>query len=1190
VTGPTIARQLVRTLLVLGGLVWAAAPVPAQDLLRVSRNVPGDSKRIVLYADEVTTWIDGTHRIVVLKGMVLAEQSVCHVRMQGGIAWIDLERQRKTGILHVDLYAEGNVLLENQAVRRQGARALLDLNTRGELKLKAQKGKIVQQPKPQDGLYQRALAEAGPVLGLAVAPVLQRTSGTEAAPGQPQVIPAVFPPPPNPPPSGPATPAPSQPSPSAPPPPQETAAAIPGETSERLNADPTPGTADVPTVPPPATTSVVARSEDLAPTNADLAATRPAPQETASLKLAAGEQPDPNTATIVPVQATGPPGSAPASGPNPPGVEPGPPVPGAVVAPSGPATGTPPVAPLVPGGAPAAPTPGIAPGPPRPTAPPSPPRPRQVRVMPRSSLDIQAETIKLDGEQAILVTGGVILSVQGAPGVEGLLDIEADQAVIWSQGDLQQLFSGMRSAEGQSTNQVEFYLAGNVVIRSQTRQDSTTLRADEVYYDVARHVAVAHNADLELRPIPRPGKPIVFTDPIHFRAEVLQQLAENEFRGYRALIFSSRLPSDPGLKIYVKEATLENKEVPKTSIFGRQFINRQTGLPETETERLIRANNVFLKIEDIPILYTPYLQGDANDPLGPLESINFGYNRSQFEFMFSAVFNVYDLLGIDPVAGTSWKADVDYFSRRGPAAGTDFNYNGKDLCGVPGKSVGEIKAFGINDTATDVLGGGRGEFEPHPDNRGWFYWRHYGELPDDFTLNFQISVLSDKNFLEQYFKDTFDLDRNQETFIYLKQQRDNWAWTVLTQEGIRNWVTETSWLPRADGYLLGQPLLDWFSYNAHASAGYARLRTPDVPPPPYEPTDVNQSTARLDLIQELSVPFTLGPVKVVPYGVLDLTYYSRDLNDQERGRFYVAGGVRTSMPLTRLYPDVHSEFLNLDGLNHKIVLSTNYYVAHSDTPFTLLPQLDRLSDDASDQSLRDINPLEPVFVGGTTGNFLKTSPIFDVQTYAIRRLLTTAVDTLDSIEALQLDIRQRLQTKRGYPGQEHIVDWMTLDVSATYFPRADRDNFGESFNFFAYDWVWNIGDRTALVSSGWFDPTSDGARVFNVGAYLNRPDRTNFYIGYREIDPLNTQELIANVNYVISPKYAISASVSYDFGNQIQSNSVNFTRMGSDLQVTLGLGYNSTLNSFSFTFEIFPNLVPENRRTAALGSSTFAKQ
>jgi hypothetical protein len=220
-------------------------------------------------------------------------------------------------------------------------------------------------------------------------------------------------------------------------------------------------------------------------------------------------------------------------------------------------------------------------------------------------------------------------------------------------------------------------------------------------------------------------------------------------------------------------------------------------------------------------------------------------------------------------------------------------------------------------------------------------------------------------------------------------------------------------------------------------------------------------------------------------------------------------------------------------------------------------------------------------------------PQFDPQTYAIRRLVLTNVETIDSIEVLQGDILQRWQTKRGYPGQEHIVDWMTLDLSGSYFPKSVRDNFGESFGILSYDWTWNIGDRTALVSSGWYDPIQGGPRVFNVGAFLNRPDRTNFFIGYREIDPINSQAVTGAVNYVISPKYALSASATYDFGNKVQSNSINFTRMGSDLQVTLGLGYNSTLSTWSFNFEIVPNLVPENRRipgAAGFGSGMFSKQ
>ena len=67
------------------------------------------------------------------------------------------------------------------------------------------------------------------------------------------------------------------------------------------------------------------------------------------------------------------------------------------------------------------------------------------------------------------------------------------------------------------------------------------------------------------------------------------------------------------------------------------------------------------------------------------------------------------------------------------------------------------------------------------------------------------------------------------------------------------------------------------------------------------------------------------------------------------------------------------------------MLSGTYYGAWTNVPFGLLPQLDRLNDDATDQSLRDITPLQPA-LNPTNGVALATSPIFNPQIYAIRRL------------------------------------------------------------------------------------------------------------------------------------------------------------------------------------------------------------
>lgn len=1058
-----------------------------QEIVRLSQNVPGDSKPILLYADEISTWMEGHQRVLLLKGMVLVEHGLIQGRMQEAVAWVDQERTRRTGIMHLDLYAEGEVHLEGDLEARSGPKAFIDLNTRGQLKLRSHEGKVIQQPRQDDPIYQRAVAQRS-ALAPASAPAIQRTSA-----------------------QSPVTGAPTSPTP-APPLPVQTPPNSPYV---------------IPSVDPPRPSTV----------------------------------PDP-----------GPPGLPPTVTPN-------------VPAPAGqPVTPTAPV-----------------PGPPANPVPRPPPRTtsqapsRQIRIVPRYSQPFnESPYIYPNGEQAILVTGGIILTVLNPDPKVEILDIEADRLVVWTKGNLQQFSQEVKSPEGKAAREAEFYMSGNVIIRMKTtpkpqlpgakpQPDPPVLRADEVYYDVSRNVAVARQADLEFR---QPGLP----DPVHLSAEELIQVSPKHYQSLATEIYSSRLPSDPGLKLYMVQATLDEKQVPKKTLFGRQVYNHVTGEPEVETQLLMNGNNVFLKVEDIPIFYLPFVQGDARDPLGPLENIQLNYNRI-FGFQTSLTLNLYDLFGIDPRPGTRWRADMDYLTARGPALGTQYDYGGGELFNLPGKYNGMVKAWGIYDNGTDILGGGRGPDDNHPLWRGRFFWRNNWNFLDDFTLQFQVSALSDKNFLEQYYKNEFDNDLNSETFVYFKQQHDNWAWTILAEPRIRDWVTETNWLPRADGYLLGQSFFDLLTYNVHGSAAYARLQPTNVPPPAFNITDTATNTGRFDLWQDLSLPFSLGFLRLVPYGVLDLTDYTEDINGNNLGRVYAAGGLRASMPLSQIYPDVHSEFLNLNGINHKIVLSANYYIAHSDVPFSQLPQLDQLNDNATDQALRDLHPVQPI-LNPSYGAFLITSPMFNPQVYAIQRLVDNRIDTLDTIEVLQLDLRQRWQTKRGYPGMEHIVDWMTLDMSASYFPKSNRDDFGEPFSFLQYDWTWNVGDRTALVSTGWFDTETNGSRVFTLGAFLNRPDRTSLYLGYRNIFPVDSQAAIAALTYVFSPKYALTLSSFYDFGTKVQANSLVLTRMGKDLQANLGFSYNSTLNTFGFQFELLPNAVAATQRVngmPAFGSGTLGR-
>src|SRR5439155_21941547 len=114
---------------------------------------------ILRRADGMPTWVEGRESVIMLKGMGFVEHGLMQGRMQGAVAWVDQERTRRTGILHLDLYAEGDVNLEGDTEARTGPLAFIDLNTRGQLKLRSHEGKVIQQPRSDEPLYRRAIAQ-----------------------------------------------------------------------------------------------------------------------------------------------------------------------------------------------------------------------------------------------------------------------------------------------------------------------------------------------------------------------------------------------------------------------------------------------------------------------------------------------------------------------------------------------------------------------------------------------------------------------------------------------------------------------------------------------------------------------------------------------------------------------------------------------------------------------------------------------------------------------------------------------------------------------------------------------------------------------------------------------------------------------------------------------------------------------
>lgn len=798
------------------------------------------------------------------------------------------------------------------------------------------------------------------------------------------------------------------------------------------------------------------------------------------------------------------------------------------------------------------------------------------------------------GEYTVMIWGGITLY---AGDQTSIIDISCDRAVLWVKGIAGNQAQGVPNFSNFKKEQIEVYIEGHVEIRYR-RLDGPSANVDQLvladrgYYDLGRNTALLSKCELIYRLPP-------LTMPIHVQAAEVRQLNFNNFQVNDAVFFASRLPSDPDLKVMAGTLNLELRDTPRKGLWGTTAFDPLRGDAFKDAQIYGQADDVRFRFMDLTFGALRHVEGDLRDPLGPLEGIRFRSDNI-FGVGMEIQLDAMEIFGFDKSNDTRWSIDPLFYHKRGPGLITEFQTSGVGLLGFPGRYDTYVRGQIQWDYADfDTLGSERISAVPN-DLRGLLTFRHRQELSENVTFQSQVGYQSDRNFYEQWWKRQYDEDLNQETFALLKYQNEQFAMSALVKPNIRGWVNEAAALPRGDAWLVGQDLFNLFTYHGHASAGYYRFNTTSdldpayfamlfpnefdryhlLPPSSDMPHRDNFSLARFDIMNEIDLPINLGILNLTPYGLADAAYYSSRMDGTDGGRFWYGGGARAAMSFARLYSNVQSDFFNVRGVYHKVSLEADYRVTQSNTDFRRLPLLDRLDDDTSDQARRDLRMYR---ILNATDLNLATSPLYDPQLYALRRGYLASPDNLDDMQYLRFGVRNRWQTKRGTEEQERIVDWISLDVFATYFPNQGRDNYDHPFGLIDYDFRWQIGERTSLVAQGMIDPFTDGARSLNVGMLIERTERLRFYFGYYKLDPVGTNAFVHSVSYVINPKYSVTWSSSYDFGGGHNlGQAFMITRTGSDLQVSLGLGWDPLRNNFNATFEVYPTVLGPTRHMRAI--------
>jgi lipopolysaccharide export system protein LptA len=139
--------------------LWAlqAMPVRAQEVLLRSLTGSNDARPIQLVADGVTTWADGGRQVFLLKGQVWIEQGVTSLRAPQAVVWVDQGKKKETGAYEIEVYGE-DLALENAFDQQSAKIAILQMKTRGDVRVKSYANKAVQERAATDALYLRALA------------------------------------------------------------------------------------------------------------------------------------------------------------------------------------------------------------------------------------------------------------------------------------------------------------------------------------------------------------------------------------------------------------------------------------------------------------------------------------------------------------------------------------------------------------------------------------------------------------------------------------------------------------------------------------------------------------------------------------------------------------------------------------------------------------------------------------------------------------------------------------------------------------------------------------------------------------------------------------------------------------------------------------------------------------------------
>ena len=653
--------------------------------------------------------------------------------------------------------------------------------------------------------------------------------------------------------------------------------------------------------------------------------------------------------------------------------------------------------------------------------PPKPPPSEGVQIR-ADSFDTWEEK---DGTRVVVLKGNVNI-------IRGEYELAADRVVLWfsnvggeGKGDVKGTFR-------------EVYAEGDVVLY----QDDDTLRAQKVFQDRIENKGMLEDARITARTDTRDM-------PIIVGGKEIRQIDEDRFEVEKGFI--------------------------TTDDFGKphfRFQSQRIRLIESKNSRVVNATHNTFRLGDLPVFYWPFLSKDIKDDSWLIKRVRVG-SSSEFGTFVLTDWDFYDF-GLYRNDWSDVTLEMDFYDKRGAAFGFDIEYRRKNYFGY-------VDTYYIHDSAELDRPG----YPVPEDDRGRALWRHRHFLPKGFRLDAEVSWLSDRNFLREYFEEEYQTEKEQETMVYLRKLFDNKGLTVTEKHRINRFQTTTEQTPRIRFDVIGEPVAigdTYLNYTGKNEVSHLRRRFSNVlgleqPPEAW----------RLYQNHELRMPLRFSKIKLDPFVSGELTYYDNTLGSQgSRHRGVGAVGIDASTQMWRIY-DIRNKLLDINRVRHIVTPEIRYETIYSAEP----------------------------------GPWNYTQ--FDY------------IDRMDQIQHLVAGARTRFQTKRGPAGDERTVDWLNIDLEYNAF----LGNAGANklyHDFVEMDFTCQVNDRIVFDSKGNEINLGTGEMdIFNAGVQFSYSPRWQLYVGHRYVDTDPSRQVqgqsvaILSAGYIFNEKWSGEISHQYDY-------------------------------------------------------------